>query len=173
VNKRFYLFLPIYFSFFAVLGVYEINHPPFSSDSATIGDYNIKVQTTPAVPEAEKETTIHFQVLDQNANPVTNFRMGFQIYYNDDLIKSFPPANHDSGNFDLSYTFRESGNHLIRADLFDLKNGGILSYTFNIGVLNFYMSIFTWLIIAGLAGAAGILIAIIMFQRKLWTKSKT
>jgi hypothetical protein len=156
------------------LGVYEIAHPPFSTDSARIGNYEIKVETTPAVPEVGTDTKIHFEVLDENARPVDNFRIGIQIYYNDDLVKSFPPANHDLGNFDLSYTFRESGNHVIRADLFDLRNGGVLSYTFNVGVLNFYMSLFTYLIIAGLAGAAGILIAIFAFQRKLWTrKSKT
>jgi len=49
-----------------------------------------------------------------------------------------------------------------------------LSYAFNVGVLNFYMSLFTYLIVAGLAGAAGIIIAIIFFQKKLWPKkSKT
>ena len=168
MKKRFYLFLPIYFSFFVGLGVYEINHPPFSSDSARIGDYEIKVGTTPPVPEVGKETVIHFQVLDENSKPVDNFRMGVQILYNDDTVKSVPPANHDFGNFDLGYTFKESGNHMIRVDLFDLKQGGVLSYTFNVGVLNFYMSVFTYLIIAGLAGAAGIILAIIIFQRKLW-----
>ena len=50
----------------------------------------------------------------------------------------------------------------------------MLPYAFNVGVLNFYMSLFTYLIIAGLAGAAGIIIAIILFQRKIWPKkSKT
>ena len=170
MRKRFYLFLPIYFGFFAVLGVYEINHPPFSSDSATIGSYETRVETTPAVPEVGKETTIHFEVLDTNANLVDNVRMGIQIYHNDDMVKSFPPTTHDLGNFDLKYTFEESGNHIIKADLFDLKNGGVLSYTFNVGVLNFYMSMFTYLIIAGLAGAGGIVVAIIAFQKKLWPR---
>lgn len=174
MKKRFYLFLPIYFSFFIALGVYEINHPPFSTDSTIIGNYEVKVETTPAVPEVGKDTQIHFLVTDEKERPVDNFRMGIQIYHNDDLLKSIPPETHYLGKFDLSYTFEESGNHLIRADLFDPNKGEVLSYTFNVGVLNFYMSLFTYLIIAGLAGASGIIIAIVIFQRKPWTKkSKT
>ncbi len=174
MNKRFYLFLPIYLSFFVGLGIYEISHPPFSTDSAKIGDYEVKVETTPPVPEVGKDTTVHFIVLDQNGNLVDNFRMGAQIYYNDNMVDSFPPADHSSGKWDFDYTFNEPGNHVIRANLVDFKNGGVLSYAFNVGVLNFYMNVFTYLIIAGLSGAAGIVIAIILFQKKLWfKKSKT
>jgi len=167
VKKRFYLFLPIYFSFFVGLGVYEVIHPPFSTDSTRIGNYEIKIETTPPVPEIESNTKIHFLVLDQNDNPIDNFRMGLQIYYNDDLESSFPPSDHSSGRYDLDYVFKESGNHVIRVDLFDLKKGEVLSHAFNVGVLNFYMNMFTYLIIAGLTGAAGIVFAIIIFQKKI------
>lgn len=170
MKKRFYLFLPIYFSFFVGLGVYEIINPPFSTDSARIGNYVVQVHTTPAVPEVGKYTKIHFLVLDENEKPVDNFRMGLEIYYNDNTVRSFPPSDHSLGKFDLDYVFQESGNHVIRAYLFDLKKGGVLSYTFNVGVLNFYNNVFTYLIISGLVGAAGILIAIIIFQRKRWIK---
>lgn len=167
MKKRFYLFLPIYFSFFIGLGIYEVIHPPFSTDSTRIGNYEIKIETTPPVPETGKNTSIHFLVLDENGRPVDNFRMGLQIYHNDDLEVSFPPADHSSGRYDLDYVFQESGNHVIRVDLFDLKNGEILSHAFNVGVLNFYMNMFTYLVIAGLTGAAGIIIAIIIFQKKI------
>ena len=167
MKKRFYLFLPIYFSFFIGLGIYEVIHPPFSTDSTRIGNYEIKIETTPPVPETGKNTSIHFLVLDENGRPVDNFRMGLQIYHNDDLESSFPPADHSSGRYDLDYVFQESGNHVIRVDLFDLKNGEILSHAFNVGVLNFYMNMFTYLVIAGLTGAAGIIIAIIIFQKKI------
>ena len=166
VKKRFYLFLPIYFSFFAVLGAYEVIHPPFSTDSTRIGNYEIKIETTPPVPEAGRNTQIHFLVLDEKGNPVDNFRIGVQIYHNDALQSSFLPANHNLGKYDLDYTFTESGNHVIRVDLYDLKKGETLSYAFNVGVLNVYMNIFTYLVIAGLAGAAGIVFAIVLYQRK-------
>ncbi|MEO9308054.1 hypothetical protein NSIN_20841 [Nitrosotalea sinensis] len=170
MRKRFFIFLPIYLGFFVVLGVYEVNHPPFSTDSTRIGDYEIKIETTPPVPEVGKITTIHFLVLDENENPVDNFRMGAKIYYNDDIVSSFPSSDHSSGKWDLDYTFKESGNHVIRVDLVDFKNGGILSYAFNMSVLNFYMNMFTYLIIAGLAGAGGIILAIIIFQKKVGPK---
>jgi hypothetical protein len=167
VKKRFYLFLPIYFSFFIVLVTYEVIHPPFSTDSAIMGNYEIKIETTPPVPETGKNTSIHFLVLDENARPLDYFRMGLQIYHNDDLEISLPPADHSSGRYDLDYTFKESGNHVIRVDLYDLKSGQILSHAFNVGVLNFYMNIFTYLVIAGLAGATGIIIAIIIFKKNI------
>ena len=170
MKKRFYLFLPIYFSFFAILGTYEVIHPPFSTDSTRIGNYEIKIETTPPVPEAAKNTQIHFLVLDQNGNPVDNFRMGLQIYYNDVLQSSFLPADHHLGRYDLDYTFSESGNHVIRVDLYDLKKGEILSHAFNIGVLNVYMNMFTYLVIAGVSGAAGIVFAIILYQKKFKLK---
>ncbi len=167
MKKRFYLFLPIYFSFFVVLGVYEVIHPPFSTDSARIGNYEIKIETTPPVPETGKDTLIHFLVLDENGIPVDNFRMGIQIYHNDDLESSFLPADHSAGRYDLDYVFSESGNHVIRVDLFDLNSDQVLSHAFNVGVLNFYMNVFMYLVIAGVAGAAGIVIAIIIYQRKI------
>jgi hypothetical protein len=167
MKKRFYLFLPIYLSFFIGLGTYEVIHPPFSTDSARIGNYEIKIETTPPVPETGKNTSIHFLVLDENSKPVDNFRIGIQIYHNDDLEISLPPEDHSSGRYDLDYTFKESGNHVIRVDLFDLKSGQVLSHAFNVGVLNFYMNIFTYLVIAGLSGAAGIIIAIIIFKKKI------
>jgi hypothetical protein len=167
VKKRFYLFLPIYLSFFIGLGVYEVIHPTFSTDSTRIGNYEIKIETTPTVPEIGKNTIIHILVLDESGRPIDNFRMGIQIYYNDNLQNSFPPADHSSGRYDLDHVFEESGNHVIRVDLFDLKNGDVLSHAFNVGVLNFYMNMFTYLVIAGLAGAAGIIIAIIIFQKKI------
>jgi hypothetical protein len=167
MKKRFYLFLPIYFSFFICLGVYEVIHSPFSTDSTRIGNYEIKIETTPPVPDVGKNTSIHFLVLDENGKPIDNFRMGIQIYHNDDLENSFPPADHSLGRYDLNYVFRESGNHVIRVDLWDLKNGEVLSHAFNVGVLNFYMNMFTYLVIAGLTGAVGIIIAIIIFQKKI------
>ena len=166
MKKRFYIFLPIYFSFFAVLGAYEVIHPSFSTDSTKIGNYEIKIETTPPVPEAGKNTQIHFLVLDDDGKPVDNFRMGFQIYYNDALQSSFLPVDHKLGKYDIDYTFTESGNHVIRVDLYDLKSDEILSHAFNVGVLNIYMNMFTYLVIAGLAGAAGIIFAIVLYQRK-------
>lgn len=165
MKKKFYVFLPVYFSFFLILTVYEVMHPPFSTDSTKIGSYEIQVSTTPPVPDVGKDTKIHFRVLDQDGNQVDKFRMGLGIYYNDKLLQSFPPADYP-GTWDVNYVFQEPGNHVVRADLFDLKTGNIDSYAFNITTLNLYESIFFVLVIAGAAGAGGIIMAIIIFKKK-------
>ena len=164
MRKKYFL-LPVYFGFFLVLVTFEIINPPFSSDSVKIGNYEIQVSTTPTVPDVGKDTKIHFRVLDQDGNQVDKFRMGLKIYFNDQLEQSFPAADYP-GIWDVNYIFQESGNHVLRADLFDLKTGNVDSYTFNITTLNLYESIFFVLVIAGVAGAAGIILVIIIFQKK-------
>ena len=167
--RKKYLLLPVYFGFFLVLITFEIINPPFSSDSVKIGNYEIQVSTTPTVPDVGKDTKIHFRVLDQDGNQVDKFRMGLKIYFNDQLEQSFPAADYP-GIWDADYIFQEPGNHVLRADLFDLKTGNVDSYAFNITTLNLYESIFFVLVIAGVAGAVGIILVIVIFQKK--TKPK-
>jgi hypothetical protein len=165
MKKKFYVFLPLYIGFFLVLTIYEVIHPPFSTESTKIGNYEIQVSTTPAVPDIGKDTKIHFRVLDRDGNQVDTFRMSLGIYYNDKLLHSFPPAYHH-GTWNVDYVFLEPGNHVVRTDLFDLKTGNIDSYAFNITTLSLYESIFFVLIIAGVAGAGGIIMAITIFKNK-------
>jgi hypothetical protein len=171
MRKKFYVFLPIYFGFFLILTAYEVIYPPFSTDSAKIGNYEVQVSTTPSVPDVGKDTKIHFRVLDQDGNQVDKFRMGLKIYYNEQLVRDFPATDYP-GTWDVDYVFQESGNHVFRADLFDLKTGNVDSYTFNIATLSLYQSIFFALVISGIAGAAGIVMAIIIFQKKAKPKSR-
>ncbi|MGI0068617.1 MAG: hypothetical protein ACREAN_00010 [Nitrosopumilaceae archaeon] len=163
--RKKYLLLSVYFGFLLILVTYEILNPPFSSDSVKIGNYEVQVSTTPTVPDVGKDTKIHFRVLDQNGNQVDKFRMGLKIYFNDQLLQSFPPADYP-GIWDADYTFQEPGNHVLRAELFDLKTGNVYSYAFNITTLNLYESIFFVLVMVGVAGAVGIIMAIIIFQKK-------
>lgn len=160
-----YALLIVYFTFFVGLVTYEILHPPFSSDAAKVGNYEVQVTTTPSVPDVGKDTKIHFLVLDQNGNQVSNVRMGVKIYHDDDLTKEFPPANYP-GEFDADYVFQEPGNHVFQVDLFDLGTGSMSTYTFNITTLSLYTSIFIVLVIAGVAGAGGIIIAILLFAKR-------
>lgn len=169
MRKKFYIFLLIYLGFFLVLTTYEVIHPPFSTDSAKIGNYEVQVSTTPSVPDVGKDTKIHFRVLGQDGNQVDKFRMGLKIYYNDQLMRDFPPADYP-GTWDMDYVFQEPGNHVFRANLFDLNTGNVDSYVFNITTLSLYQSIFFVIVIAGIAGAVGIILAIIIFQKK--TKPK-
>jgi len=164
--KKIYYFFIIYSSFFVILGIYELANPPFSNQSATIGSYQIQLKTTPSVPQVGNDTDIHFRILDENGNEIDKFRMGLQIYYNDKLMKSFLPESYYSGSWDFHYVFQETGNHVLRIDLSDLKNLDKLSYSFNVAVLNFFGTMFSYLIISGVAGAVGIILAIIISQKR-------
>jgi len=164
--RKKYLLLPVYFGFFLILVTYEIMNPPFSTDAVKIGNYEVQVSTTPTTPDVGKDTKIHFRVLDQDGNQVDKFRMGLKIYFNDQLEQSFQPEDHP-GTWDVDHVFQESGNHVLRAELFDLKTGDVNSYIFNITTLNLYDSIFFVLVLAGVAGAGGIILAIVIFQRKV------
>jgi len=110
--------------------------------------------------------------MDQYGKDIDKFRMSFKIYYNDDLLRSFPPTEYNGGNSYTDYVFEKSGNHVIRVDLFDLKSGTMTTYAFNVTVLALYGTIFSDLVIAGMAGAIGIVIAIVIFQKKMKAKNK-
>ena len=166
-----YLLLVIYFSFFAGLVTYEIMHPSFSTDAAKVGNYEVQVSTTPSVPNVGGDTKIHFVVLDQNGNQVDKIRMGLEIYYNDNLMKEFPPNDYP-GAFDIDYTFQEPGNHVFRTEIFDPDTGNIELYEFNITTLSLYASIFVVLVIAGVGGAGGIVIAILIFAKRTRPSSR-
>ena len=167
--RKKYLLLPVYFGFFLILVTYEIMNPPFSTDAVKIGNYEVQVSTTPTTPDVGKDTKIHFRVLDKDGNQVDKFRMGLGIYFNDQLEQSFQPEDYP-GTWDVDYVFQESGNHVLRAELFDLKTGDVNSYIFNITTLNLYDSIFFVLVLSGVAGAGGIVLAIVIFQKKVRTR---
>ena len=165
MRKRF-LLLPVYFGFFVILVAYEVLNPPFSTDAVKIGNYEVQVSTTPTTPDVGKDTKIHLRVVDQNDKQVDKFRMGLKIYFNDQLEQSFPPDDHP-GIWDLDYVFQESGNHVLRADLIDLSTGDSNSYIFNITTLNLYVSIFMVLVLVGVGGAGGTILAIFIFQKRI------
>ncbi len=163
--KTKYLLLIVYFGFFLGIVTYEILNPPFSRDAAKVGNYEVQITTTPSVPDVGKNTKIHFLVLDKNGNQVDNVRMGVQIYYNDKMLKELPPANYP-GSWDADYLFEEAGNHVFKVDLFDSSTGTVTSYEFNITTLSLYTSIFIYLVIAGAGGAGGIVIAILVYNKR-------
>ncbi len=166
MKKLIIIFVPIIFSFYIILDVYEVANPPFSSDSRKIGDYEVQISTNPTVPSVDKDTTILFRVLDKNGQEVEKFRMGIEIYYNDKLVNTFPPLDHNGGRWETDYTFHESGNHVFMVDLYGIEgNGVVTTYSLNISTLNLYGGIFFAVVIAGLAGGAGILIAILIFKK--------
>ena len=137
-------------------------HNNLNSDDQTIGNYELQVATDPEIPEANHPFKLSFRVLNhQSASNILNslntqvsevdhFRMGVRIYYNDQLVGTIPVQSFSKGEWSTYYTFHETGNHIVSVDLYDVgPNGGILTYTFNITVLNVFGNIFPYIISSG------------------------
>ncbi len=166
------LFLVIFFGFLVTPVLYDASaHSMFNSATQKIGNYKVQVATIPEIPTTGEKTQILFRVLDDADNEVEKFRMGVRIFYNDALVDTIPPQYHEGGHWDTNYVFRESGNHIFRADLYDVaENGGIISYTFNISTLNPFGYIFIYVISAGGIACLAIIVWILISRKKMKTK---
>ncbi|MGI0082374.1 MAG: hypothetical protein ACREAF_06840 [Nitrosopumilaceae archaeon] len=139
----------------------------FNSATQKIGNYKVQVATIPEIPATGEKTQILFRVLDDADNEVEKFRMGVRIFYKDVLVDTIPPQYHEGGHWDTNYVFRESGNHIFRADLYDVaENSGIISYTFNISTLNPFGYIFIYVISAGGIACLAIIVWILISRKK-------
>ena len=158
-------------------------HNNLNSEDETIGNYELQVATDPEIPEANHPFKLSFRVLNhQSASNILNslntqvsevdhFRMGLRIYYNDQLVGTIPVQNINKGEWSTYYTLHETGNHVMNFDLYDVgPNGGILTYTFNITVLNVFGNIFPYIISSGGIGFLVIVIWALATRRKVKPK---
>jgi len=155
-------FFILLFLIFLLLPIMEINaHSLFNSAESTIGNYRVQVATLPEIPAPNEPMQILFRVTDRDLNEVDRFTMGIRIFYNDLQIDAIPPKMFDDGHMEIEYILENSGIHIFRVDLYDVaKDGGVLSYTFNIGTQNPFGYAFIISITVGAIGLAGILVYI-------------
>lgn len=147
-------------------------HSLFNSAESTIGDFRVQIATLPEIPETGKPMQILLRVTDLDLNEVDRFTMGIRIFYNDQQIDAIPPNSHNEGHWELDYTLENSGIHIFRVDLYDAKkDGGVLTYTFNISTQNPFGYFFIFSIAAGTIGLAAI-IGYIYIPKLLRTRSK-
>lgn len=162
---------------------YASAHDNLNSEDQTIGNYELQVATDPEIPAADQPFKLSFRVLDHQsasnimnsfntqASEVSHFRMGARIYYNDQLVGVIPVQNFDKGEWSTQYTFHESGNHVMRVDLYDVgPDGGNLEYTFNISVLSVFGPLFPYIISSGGIACFGILAWIAITRRRMKTR---
>ena len=163
------------FTFLIVFSIsfYEANaHSLFNSAESTIGNFRVQIATLPEIPENGKPMKIILRVTDLELNEVERFTMGIRIFYLDQQIDAIPPSSHQNGHWEFDYTLENSGNHIFRVDLYDAaKDGGVLTYTFNISTQNPFGYIFIISISAGSIGLAAIL-CYIYIPRILKSKTK-
>jgi hypothetical protein len=177
----------LFLLFLGLLGIPVIQnasaHSQLNSDSETIGNYEVQIATVPEIPDVNEPFKLEFRVLNYAASTdylnsfntqnseVDHFRMGVRVFYNDQLIDTIPPQSHNGGHWETTYTFHESGNHIVEVDLHDAgKNGETYTYQFNVSALNIFGPIFVYVISAGGLGCFAILIWILITKKKMRAK---
>ena len=147
-------------------------HSMFNSAESTIGDFRIQIATLPELPSNGEPMKILFRVTDLDFQEVDRFTLGSRIFYNDMQIDTIPPQSHQGGHWETDFILERSGIHIFRVDLYDAaKDGGVLTYTFNISTQNPFGYVFIISITAGAMGLA-IVLCYIYVPRILKSKTK-
>ncbi len=147
-------------------------HSMFNSAESTLGGYRVQVATLPEFPEIGESSQILFRVTDIEFEEVDRFTLGARIFYNGQQIDSIPPRSYEGGHVEMDFVWKNSGNHIVRVDLYDMnRTAGVLTYTFNMGTQNPFGYIFFIAITVG-ALALGIVVTYIYFPEKLKFKSR-
>ncbi len=125
-------------------------HSLFNSAESFIGDYRVQIATLPEIPITGDPMQILFQVTDVDFKEVDRFTMGIRIFYDDIQLDTIRPQSHEGGHWEMEYVLDRPGNHIFRVDLYDAaKDGGVITYTFNISTHDPFGYIFIFSIAAG------------------------
>jgi hypothetical protein len=151
MTQRQLIFVFIFLSLFSIPIINEAHaHSMFNSAESTMGDFRVQIATLPEIPSTGEPMKILFRVTDRDLMEVDRFTMGIRIFYNDIQIDAIPPQSHQGGHWETDYVLEKSGNHIFRVDLYDVaKDGGILTYIFNISTQNPFGYIFIFSIATG------------------------
>ena len=129
----YFILMILAFSMFAVIP--NVNaHSLFNSAEQIIGGYRVQIATLPEFPNIGEKSQLLFRVQDEDFNEIDRFTMGVRIFYNDILVDELKPQSNDEGHWETDYVFERPGNHIFKVDLYDVgKDGGVITYIFNIG----------------------------------------
>jgi len=148
-------------------------HSMFNSAEETLGGYRVQVATLPEFPQIEEKSQILFRVGDIDFKEVDHFTMGIRFFYNDQQVDAIEPQLHQGGHYELDYVWKNSGNHVVRIDLYDMGGKpGILTYTFNMGTQSPFGYIFIIAITVG-AISLGAVVTYIYLPKILRFKVKS
>ncbi len=153
-------FFLIFILLFSSISIFDVNaHSLFNSGEKFEAGFRVQVATLPEFPEIGGPSTFLIRVTEGfDYEEVDRFRMGIRIYYNEELIDTIPPKSIEGSHWDLDYVWKNSGNHIVKVDLYDVgENQGVVTYTFNMGTQNPFGYIF---FIAISVGAMGLVIVV-------------
>ncbi len=147
-------------------------HSMFNSGEKFEAGYRVQVATLPEFPEIGEPSQFLVRVTNGfNYEEVERFTMGIRIYYNEELVDTIPPKSIEGAHWDIDYVWKNSGNHIVEVDLYDIgKNQGVVTYTFNMGTQNPFGYIFFTAITVGAMGL--VIVAGIVYLPKKFKKSK-
>ena len=147
-------------------------HSMFNSAESTLGGYRVQVATLPEFPQIGETSVLLFRVTDIDFEEVDRFTLGARFFYNGQQIDTIPPKSYQGGHIELDYIWKNSGNHIVRVDLYDMDGtSGVLTYTFNMGTQNPFGYIFIISIAIG-ALTLGVVVTYIYFPERLKFKSR-
>ena len=148
-------------------------HSMFNSAESFLGGYRVQVATLPEFPQIGETSQILFRVTDFDFEEVDRFTLGARFFYEGQQIDTIPPKSYEGGHVELGYIWKNSGNHVVRVDLYDMDGtSGVLTYTFNMGTQNPFGFIFIISIAIG-AVMLGVVVTYIYFPEKLKFKSRS
>ena len=162
----------------------------YNTGGMGIGKYYVNEQVDPEYTPPRQPTKISFSVQDTNGNDVYNIVAMVEIYLasTGERVIVYPWTKHDSGDFDLYYTFPLVGNYQIvisianaaspvsqvnlygvdppRFDLGDNSNCNCARAIFNVNVSNNFGSFFEGAVFAGVGGIIVIFGSVLGFTYK-------
>ena len=142
-------------------------HPLFNSSEEWIGDYRVQISTLPEIPAVGENIQVLLRVVDADFQELDQFTLGIRIFYDGEQIDAIMPKIYQNGHVEMDYFFENSGNHVFRVDLYDIaKDGGVLTYTFNISAQNPFGYIFISAVTMGGIMTAIIFIYVYLSKRR-------
>ena len=145
-------------------------HSLFNSSEETLGDYRVQIATQPEFPQIGEKSQVLLRVTDTDYKEVDRFTMGMRMFFNEEQIDAVRPQSVNGAHFATDFVFNDPGNHIFRVDLYDAaKDGGILTYTFNISTQSPFGYVFIGAIAAGgiiFVGVMGIVFVPRLLKRR-------
>lgn len=157
----------------SVPGLNEVfAHSMFNSAEEFYGGYRVQVATAPEFPQIDEPSQFMVRVTEGfEYKEVDRFTMGIRIFYNDQQIDAVPPKSIEGSHWDFDYVWRNSGNHIVLIDLYDMEGTDrILTYTFNMGTQSPFGFIFFAAITVGALSLSGVVVYI--YAPKIFKKSR-
>ncbi len=146
---------------------YAHAHSMFNSAEKFEAGYRVQVATLPEFPQIDEPSQFLVKVTNGfDYEEVDGFKMGIRVYFNEELVDTIPSKSIEGSHWDIDYVWKNSGNHIVKVDLYDIKEDqGVVTYTFNMGTQNPFGYIFIIAITIGVMGLVAVA-SIIYLPRK-------